>query len=299
MLYRTARRARDAAVTDPAATDKDRYDAESLLAFAVGWLTHCETDVTGHPFTNAKSGGPFRDHWQRHHLVELHIDSLNYSANHTGPYYGDIGESAVHFWPAFRCRSDGPYAGRDDGPAYDYFAGFPSYPTGDGPTDTATRKTFFDLDTGDLPKHLVSAVQDATATVQPDGPQILAQDADYCMTDANGVLDGRPNTAAMNEMWTIVYTYLKLTGTSALAPRKPQPPADRGRHRRCGRCRWDHRPALRVALPARRRQASAPRRRGDGPRRPRQRGTRDGDAADARHRQPRRRLDSSRARRRY
>jgi Zinc dependent phospholipase C len=219
VLYQTARRA-----LDNATTDKDRYDAETLVAFAVGWLTHCATDVTGHPFTNAKSGGPFRDHWQRHHLIELHIDSLNYSANHTGPCYGQIGESAVHFWTAFRRRSDGPYAGRDDGPAYDYFTGFPSYPTGDGPTDTATRKTFFDLDTGDLPDHLVSAIQDAMATVHPDGPKILAQDANYCTTDANGVLDGRPNTDAMAEMWTIVYAYLKLTGTGALAPRKPQPP---------------------------------------------------------------------------
>lgn len=219
VLYQTARRA-----LDDATTDEERYDAESLIAFAVGWLTHCATDVTGHPFTNAKSGGPFRDHWQRHHLVELHIDSLNYSANHTGPCYGEIGESAVHFWAAFRRRGDGPYAGRDDGPAYDYFTGFPSYPTGDGPTDAATRKTFFDLDTGDLPDHLVAAIQDAMATVHPDGPKILAQDANYSTTDANGVLDGRPNADAMAEMWTLVYAYLKLTGTGALAPRRPQPP---------------------------------------------------------------------------
>ena len=100
---RTARRA-----LDDATTDQERYDAESLVAFAVGWLTHCATDVTGHPFTNAKSGGPFRDHWQRHHLVELHIDSLNYSANHTGPCYGEIGESAVHFWTAFRASQRRP-----------------------------------------------------------------------------------------------------------------------------------------------------------------------------------------------
>lgn len=219
VLYQTARRA-----LDDATTDDERYDAESLIAFAIGWLTHCATDVTGHPFTNAKSGGPFRDHWQRHHLVELHIDSLNYSANHTGPCYGEIGESAVHFWAAFRRRGDGPYAGRDDGPAYDYFTGFPTYPTGDGPTDAATRKTFFDLDTGDLPDHLVAAIQDAMATVHPDGPKILAQDANYSTTDANGVLDGRPNADAMAEMWTLVYAYLKLTGTGALAPRKPQPP---------------------------------------------------------------------------
>ena len=219
ILYQSARRALDSATSD-----QDRYDAESLVAFAVGWLTHCATDVTGHPFTNAKCGGPFRDHWQRHHLVELHMDSLNYSANHTGPCYGEIGESAVHFWAAFRRRSDGPYAGRSDGPAYDYFTGFPNYPTGDGPTDFAARTNFFDLDTGDLPTHLVTAIQDAMATVHPDGPMILAQQPSSSTVDANGNPDGRPNTDSMTEMWTLVYTYLKLIGKGALSPRKPQPP---------------------------------------------------------------------------
>ena len=52
-----------------AADDDARKDAEARVAFAVGWMSHCATDVTGHPFTNAKCGGPYRDHWQRHHLV--------------------------------------------------------------------------------------------------------------------------------------------------------------------------------------------------------------------------------------
>jgi hypothetical protein len=218
-LYQRARAALDAATTDA-----ERYDAESLVAFAVGWLTHCATDVTGHPFTNAKSGGPFRDHWQRHHLVELHLDSQNYSANHPGPYYAQIGESAVHFWAAFRARNDGHYAGRDDAPAYDYFTGFPAYDLGDGATSMAARKTFFDMDTGDLPAHLVQAILDAMLQVHPDGPKILAQDANFSATDDQGRPDGRPNSDAMYEMWKIVYGYLKLTGTGALSPRKPVPP---------------------------------------------------------------------------
>ena len=32
-------------------------------------LAHLATDVTGHAVVNAISGGPFRTHWQRHHLV--------------------------------------------------------------------------------------------------------------------------------------------------------------------------------------------------------------------------------------
>jgi len=219
VLYQRAR-----AALDVATTDAERYDAQTLIAFAVGWLTHCATDVTGHPFTNAKSGGPFRDHWQRHHLVELHLDSQNYSANNLGPCYGQIGESALHFWAAFRERTDGPYAGREDAPAYDFFAGFPAYDLGDGPTSAAARKTFFDMDTGPLPDHLVQAILEAMREVHPDGPMILAQDPDFSATDEEGAPDGRPNNAAMDEMWHIVYLYLKLTGKSALSPRKPVPP---------------------------------------------------------------------------
>jgi hypothetical protein len=219
ILYQRARAALEAATTDT-----ERYDAQALIAFAVGWVTHCATDVTGHPFTNAKSGGPFRDHWQRHHLVELHLDSQNYSANNSGPYYGQIGQSALHFWAAFRGGSDGPYAGREDRPAYDYFTGFPSYDLGDGPTSVAARKKFFDMDTGDLPDHLVQAILDVMRQVHPDGPKILAQDPNFSATDDQGIPDGRPNNDAMTEMWSIVYGYLKLTGTGALSPRKPVPP---------------------------------------------------------------------------
>jgi hypothetical protein len=219
VLFRQARAARDAATTDD-----ERHDADARMAFAVGWMSHCATDVTGHPFTNAKAGGPYRDHWQRHHLVENHIDSQNYSAKNSGSCYGEYGTSALHFWIAFRQRSDGPYAGRDDGPAYDYFTGFPAYDNSDGPTPAAARAALFDLDSGGLPDHLVQAVLDAMAAVHPDGPKILTQDPQYSAVDGGGDPDGRPNENAMAQMWDIVYTYLKMTGRGGLSPRKPQPP---------------------------------------------------------------------------
>ena len=220
VLFRQAHEALDSATTD-----SDRFDAQTRLAFAVGWLTHCGTDVTGHPLTNAKSGGPFRDHWQRHHLVELHFDSQNYSARNSGPNYGEIGTSAMHFWVAFRARDDGPYAGRIDAPAYDYFTGFPSYDDSDGPTPAAERHALFDLDTGDLPGHLVDALLAAMTTVYPvDGAKILTQDPAFSAADASGQADGRPNSEAMAQMWEIVYRYMKLTGSDGLAPRRPSPP---------------------------------------------------------------------------
>ena len=138
-------------------------------------MSHCATDVTGHPYTNAKSGGPYRDHWQRHHLVENHMDSENYVARHPGSLYAEYGTSALHFRLAFRHRNDAPYNGRDDAPAYDYWTGFPAYDTGDGPTPTAKRHTFFHPDTRPLPGHLVDALLEAMADVYGgDEPPTLA-----------------------------------------------------------------------------------------------------------------------------
>ncbi len=220
VLFEQARAAQAAATTDD-----ERKDAEARLAFAVGWMSHCGTDVAGHAFTNAKAGGPYRDHWQRHHLVENHFDAQNYDAGHPGPLYGEYGTSALAFWVAFRHRDDSPYDGRDDAPAYDYFGGFPAYDDADGPTGAAHRKTFFDLDSGPLPDHLVEALLDAMAVVHPDGPKILTQQPSYSATDGAGNPDGRPNDASMQEMWSIVYAYLKMSGSDGLDPRKPMPPS--------------------------------------------------------------------------
>jgi hypothetical protein len=214
--------ARDALAA--AADDDGRKDAEARIAFAVGWMSHCATDVTGHPFTNAKCGGPYRDHWQRHHLVENHFDSQNYSRTHPGPLYGEYGTSALHFWVAFRHRNDSPYDGRDDAPAYDYFAGFPAYDNADGPAHAAARAAHFDLDSGELPEHLTDALLEAMAAVHPDGPKILTQDPQWSANDSGGDPDGRPNADAMAQMWAIVYGYLKMTSRDGLSPRKPSPP---------------------------------------------------------------------------
>ncbi len=210
-----------------ASTDDERMDAQARMAFAVGWLSHCATDVTGHPFTNAKAGGPYRDHWQRHHLVENHMDSENYGARHPGPLYGEYGTSALHFRLAFRHRDDAPYNGRDDAPAYDYWTGLPAYDNGDGPTATANRHTFFDLDTGPLPDHLVEGLLDAMHDVYgADGPHILLQDPPFSATDpGTGQPDGRPNADAMGEMWQIVYRYLKMVSSDATSLRLPPPPS--------------------------------------------------------------------------
>ena len=222
VLFRQAQKALNAA-----GTDDERADAQARIAFAVGWMSHCATDVTGHPFTNAKSGGPYRNHWQRHHLVENHMDSENYVARHPGSLYAEYGTSALHFRVAFRHRTDSPYNGRNDAPAYDYWTGFPAYDNGDGPTPTANRRAFFDLDTGPLPGHLVNGLLAAMADVYGvEGPHILMQDPPFSATDpVSGDPDGRPNDAAMAQMWEITYRYLKMTGSDAISLRLPPPPS--------------------------------------------------------------------------
>ena len=57
---------------------------DQLLAFALGWICHVGTDVVAHSFVNEQCGGPFRTHWQRHHLIENHIDASNYERTKAG-----------------------------------------------------------------------------------------------------------------------------------------------------------------------------------------------------------------------
>lgn len=207
-----------------ASNDTERADAEARLAFAIGWMSHCATDVTGHPFTNAKCGGPYRNHWQRHHLVENHFDSENYIARPRSPYYSEYGTSALHFWAAFRGGMQAPYIGRNDAPAYDYFAGLPAYDLSPGPTGSSKRRNFFSLESGAFPEHLIDALLEAMTAVHPDGPKILTQDPPFSATNPQGEPDGRPNKAAFDQMWEIVYEFLEMSASDGLGPTRPQYP---------------------------------------------------------------------------
>ncbi|MCA0757312.1 hypothetical protein KP806_19835 [Paenibacillus sp. N4] len=48
---------------------------KDLMRYCLGYASHIGTDVVGHPFVNAITGGPFRTHWHRHKLVENWIDA--------------------------------------------------------------------------------------------------------------------------------------------------------------------------------------------------------------------------------
>lgn len=95
---------------DMLASDDDltREHGEQLLAFALGWVCHVGTDTIAHSFVNEQCGGPFRTHWQRHHVIENHIDAWNYRCTQDGtlpaddfvayqPSYPSVADSALYF----------------------------------------------------------------------------------------------------------------------------------------------------------------------------------------------------------
>lgn len=64
--------------------DRARASGDSsLLAYAYGWLSHVTADVVGHAYVNLAVGGPWRTHFQRHHLQENFMDVWTWGFYHT------------------------------------------------------------------------------------------------------------------------------------------------------------------------------------------------------------------------
>src|SRR4051794_1918117 len=78
--------------------DDAKKAADRLRAYALGYMTHVGTDTAGHAFVNEKCGGPFRTHWQRHHLIENHMDAQTYDVDHgRQSLYNTLTESGLHY----------------------------------------------------------------------------------------------------------------------------------------------------------------------------------------------------------
>ena len=204
--------------------------SDQLKAFALGWMAHCAGDITGHSFVNEKCGGPYRLHWQRHHVIENHMDAFVYDSQHgaTEPY-GEYGTSALHFRVAFRKRNDAPYNGAEDAPAYDYFTGFPFYDS--SPAGDFQREQLWDLDSGDMPDELCDHILQTMRTIfgdDPTGqnpkifdePRILTDDPPQ-FRDGNS---GRPSRETMQDTFWTLYHYLKFVTTDGFTPRRPPAP---------------------------------------------------------------------------
>ncbi len=55
----------------------------SLRAYAYGWMSHITADTVGHAYVNLAVGGPWRTHFQRHHLQENFMDVWSWGFYHT------------------------------------------------------------------------------------------------------------------------------------------------------------------------------------------------------------------------
>jgi Zinc dependent phospholipase C len=215
-LYKNALQA-DEMKTDPAEPSR----VPKQQAFALGWISHCATDVAGHPFTNAKTGGPFRTHWQRHHVVENHMDGLVYKLKHgIDPMacYSSLDTSALHFRLAFQQDTD-PMMPADVPTNRDWFPGswtYPNYLQGEHLADRNDRAATFDVDSEPLPDHICELLLRTMQEVyggpnDMDGPQVLSWDGP----------NGRPTVQMLKDMFDLVYRYVKMSTSAGLSPRMP------------------------------------------------------------------------------
>jgi hypothetical protein len=159
---------------------EERY--EQFLAFALGYITHIGTDTVAHSFVNEQCGGPYRNHPQRHHTIENHIDAWVYSQSGPGsslqpdPWgktddYPDLTMSAM--WFAVQLDEADPHGLQR--------------PTG-LPDDPDQRKALLDKD-GEMPDWMAESIVKAmmSAFGDTDHPQILGGSAYQSMVDGNKV----------------------------------------------------------------------------------------------------------------
>jgi hypothetical protein len=156
-------------------------------AYALGYITHLATDVTAHAYVNAISGGPFRTHWQRHHLVENHIDAYWYLLDtaQRAPRtmvagYEQWTNSALYYDIGFDEHED-------DGPLVR-----PALPSGHTLRENWERKRLLDKD---------SKLPDDVAH-----------------------LEGLPSAELIKEAYDVFWRYLRFSSTDGLAHDPPPPP---------------------------------------------------------------------------
>ena len=190
-------------------------DQNRRRAYALGYLTHLATDVTAHAYVNAISGGPFRTHWQRHHLVENHVDTYWYLfddaalAPRTMAGYEQWTESALYYDIGFDDTND-------DGPLVR-----PTLPTGRTLRENWERKRLLDKDSK-LPDDIADLlVQTITQVFYPPSsnphPLILR-------TNVGTPMEGLPSAELIQEAYDVFWQYLKLSTTDGLAHEPPSPP---------------------------------------------------------------------------
>ena len=183
----------------------DASGSDTARAYALGYISHIATDVTGHAFVNSISGGPFRLHWQRHHLVENHMDAFWYLGDSLSPRMGDnypqLTESALYFDIAFQDDTNGVVPR-------------PSYPTGGTLRQNWERKRLLDIDSK-LPGELADILRQSMKDVwYPNGKHPLILDR----------TDGRPAPDLIADAYDLFFRYLKLVTVDGFSHEPPDPP---------------------------------------------------------------------------
>jgi hypothetical protein len=184
--------------------DGDMAD-DGLRAYALGYISHLSTDTTAHSFVNTICGGPFRTHWQRHHLVENHMDALWYLQDGLGPRSGDqypqVTESALYYDIAFGDGGNGVPR--------------PSYPTGGTLRENWERKRKLDIDSdlpGPIADLLVQVMKELYYGADGSHPKILQDN------------DGRPSPELIGEAYRLWFRFLKLITVDGFSHEPPAPP---------------------------------------------------------------------------
>ena len=164
--------------------------SQQFLAFALGYITHVGTDTVAHSFVNEQCGGPYRNHPQRHHLIENHIDAWNYSETGpkgritpdpwgTNPTYPDLSMSAL--WFAVQMTPADPKGKQRPDPL---------------PADPADRKKALDVD-GEMPGWMADSIVLALKDTFPndnDHPRI------YGGSDFQSAINGPLLNRIVNEV---------------------------------------------------------------------------------------------------
>jgi hypothetical protein len=187
--------------------------SERLKAYSLGYMTHVATDTTGHAFVNEKCGGPFRTHWQRHHLIENHIDAKTYDDQHgVDPNYNMFTESALHYRIAFA---------EDGGTA----RGLPAYPPGDDSIrGLYVRRRHLDLDS-EMPAELATLLFDAMDRTYHTSAQAGGHGIGRTSPDIIPGGDGRPDVQTIQETYLTLFRYLKMSTLDGFSHEKPSPPS--------------------------------------------------------------------------
>lgn len=224
----------------------DAANNDRFRAFALGWMTHLATDVTGHAFVNQKAGSAYRLHWQRHHVVENHMDGKAYDNEHgSDPIYNMLSNAALHLWLAFN---------PDGSSRNDFFAAQPgpTYADGDSTPDILDRKSKWDVDSDmpdDLAQFISATIQEVYTPANTGSPDLYntlnpgSTETDTgqwacCPTIVTDLSDdvpgvdppplvtkrGYPSADAVSNAYWWLYHLLKWITTDYYKLRRPEPP---------------------------------------------------------------------------